>query len=101
MASSSSGVQPSTVWLIDSGCSNHMTGDRLLFSNLNESQKITMRLGDDKKMMVCGVWTVTINTQAGTQKKLHGVQYVPGLAHNLLSMGQLLTKGYLVAFKKD
>lgn len=91
MASYSTGEQSSSVWLIDSGCSNHMTGDKSLFSSFDESLSITVRLGNDKEMKVCGEGTVAVSTSTGTQKKLHGVQYVPGLAHNLLSVGQLLT----------
>ncbi|XP_039130821.1 uncharacterized protein LOC120267191 [Dioscorea cayenensis subsp. rotundata] len=34
-------------------------------------------------------------------KRLQGVQYVPGLAHNLLSVGQLLSRGYSVMFEKN
>lgn len=32
------------VWFIDSGCSNHMTGTKSLFQNLDESQKSDVRL---------------------------------------------------------
>lgn len=48
-----------------------------------------------------GVAIVTMNTLDGRVKKLHRVQCVPGLAHNLLSVGQLLTKGYSMLFEKD
>lgn len=48
-----------------------------------------------------GIGIVTVHTQAGDQKKLHGVQYILGLAHNLLSVGQLLANGYSVMFKDD
>lgn len=95
MASSSTGDQPSTVWLINSECSNHMTGDKLLFNNLDESLKVTVRLGDDKEMKVCGVRTMNVKTKSGTEKRLHGVQYVPGLAHNLLSVGVIAHQGIL------
>lgn len=101
MASNSTDIQSSTMWLIDFGYSNYMTGDRLLFSDLDESLKIIVRLGDDKEMKVCGVGTVAVNTQSGIQKGLQGVQFVPGLAYNLLSVGQLLTKGYSMVFEKD
>lgn len=95
MASSSTGDQPSTVWLINSECSNHMTRDKLLFNNLDESLKVTVRLGDDKEMKVCGVRTMNVKTKSGTEKRLHGVQYVPGLAHNLLSVGVIAHQGIL------
>lgn len=54
-------------------------GDRSLFVSLDEAQKISVRLGNDKEMLVDGVGTVCI--------QLQGVQLVPGLAHNLLSEG--------------
>ena len=38
-----------SIWLIDCGCSNHMTGKRELFQELDESQKMKVRLGDDKE----------------------------------------------------
>ena len=41
-------------WLIDSGCSNHVTGKREFFSELNESKRQKVKLGDDKKMQVNG-----------------------------------------------
>lgn len=34
-------------------------------------------------------------------KLLHNVKYVPGLTHNLLSVGQLLSRGYDVVFEGD
>lgn len=37
MASSSAEEVSSSVWLVDSGCSNHMTGERGLFTKLDES----------------------------------------------------------------
>lgn len=79
MASSFLDAPSSSVQLVDSGCSNHIMGDRSLFVSLDEAQKISVRLGNDKEMLVDGVGTVCI--------QLQGVQLVPGLAHNLLSEG--------------
>lgn len=101
MASTCLDSVASSVWLVDSGRSNHMMGDRRLYVNLNESQKVTVRLGNDKEMLVHGVGTMRIETQSSEQKQLQGVPFVPGLAHNLLSVGQLLSKGYSVMFTND
>lgn len=57
--------------------------------------------GDDKEMVVHGMGTVGIYTQPGELKKLQKFQYIPSLAHNLISVGQLLTRGYLVVFNHD
>lgn len=70
-------------WCMDSGCSNHMSGERNLFRNLDESFKIGVRLGDNKEISVEGKGTVALNTLQGGVKLLHNVQFVPGLAHNL------------------
>lgn len=50
----------SSVWIIDSGCSNHMTGEGSLFNELDKSQKHKVRLGDDKEITVKGKGSVAI-----------------------------------------
>lgn len=44
---------------------------------------------------------MNVSTQRGEEKQLHGVQHIPGLAHNLLSEGPLLTKGYAIVFNHN
>jgi hypothetical protein len=41
-------------WFLDSGCSNHMTGDRQWFIHLDESFRQVVKLGNDTKMDVMG-----------------------------------------------
>lgn len=50
MAITSSEVEPTSVWLVDNWCSNHMTCDKSLFSSLDESMKVSVRLDNDKEM---------------------------------------------------
>ena len=71
------------VRLIDSGCSNHMTGKKEIFRKLDECKNLKVKLGDDKEIQVGGEGTVAITTISGKTKLLHNVQYVPSLAHNL------------------
>lgn len=54
-----------------------------------------------KKIEVVGTDTVALTTQDGKTKLLHNVQYIPSLAHNLLSVGQLMSYGYFVVFEND
>jgi len=86
------------MWFIDSGCSNHMSSSKSLFRDLDKSQKSEVRLGDDKQVHVEGKGIVEIKTVQGNVKLLYDVQYVPTLAHNLLSVGQLITSRYSVVF---
>lgn len=48
------------VWPMDSGCFNHMSGNNELFQDLDKSQKITVRLGDDKEIQVLGKGIVSL-----------------------------------------
>ncbi|KAH1232103.1 Retrovirus-related Pol polyprotein from transposon TNT 1-94 [Glycine max] len=89
------------VWYIDSGCSNHMSSAKSMFRELNESLKSKVRLGDEKQLEVEGRGMIAIKTEQGNTKLLYDVQYVPNLAHYLLSVGQLLNSGYSVLFEND
>jgi gag-polypeptide of LTR copia-type/Zinc knuckle len=53
------------IWFIDSGCSNHMSGQRESFEDLDENYKLKVKLGDNKSIQVKGKGTVTINTSNG------------------------------------
>ncbi|KAJ0795822.1 putative RNA-directed DNA polymerase [Helianthus annuus] len=90
-------IPKNNCWYLDSGCSNHMTGDKSLFITLNESERREVRTGDDKKLEVLGSGDAAISIK-GTEKRVPNVFYVEGLKHNLLSVGQLVQKGYEVKF---
>ena len=68
---------PNDVWFLDSGCSNHMSGTKSLFKDLDESKKSDVRLGDNKKIQVEGEGTVSIMTSQGNAKILDDVMFVP------------------------
>ena len=83
------------VWFLDSGCSNHMTGRADLFASLlRDGNGGAVTIGDGKKCKVIGQGTIGKHPQT----VLHDVDLVEGLAHNLLSVAQLCSKGYKVSF---
>ncbi|KAJ0082908.1 hypothetical protein Patl1_12101 [Pistacia atlantica] len=86
------------IWFLDSGCSNHMTGIKSLFTELDKSYKIKVRLEDDKQMQVEGKGTVTINNGHGNVKLLYSVYFIPHLSQNLLSVRQLMASRYSILF---
>jgi hypothetical protein len=74
-------------WLIDSGASKHMTGQRNILSCISEkkfSQKVT--LGDDYQYPIKGVGESNHKLNSGNSLKMKDVLYVPGLKKNLLSI---------------
>eukprot|EP00253_Pinus_taeda_P019173 PITA_19173 len=44
------------IWFLDSGCSNHMTGNIALFSALDKNMKSEVTLGTDSKVSVMRKW---------------------------------------------
>lgn len=46
-----------------------------------------------------GKGPIDVKTKQGKLKHINDVLYVPGLAHNFLSVGRLLEKGYFIVFK--
>jgi hypothetical protein len=48
------------VWFLDSGYSNHMCGDKTLFSNLSESFRQMLKLENNMKMSVMGKGNVKL-----------------------------------------
>lgn len=87
------GGKHDNVWFLDSGCSNHMCGDPAMFSELDESFKHHVKLGNNSKMTVQGRG----NGRLQLNGIIHGVTqvfYVSELKNNLLSIGQLQEKGH-------
>jgi hypothetical protein len=86
-------------WLIDSGASKHMIGQKNILSCVLEnkfSQKVT--LGDNYQYPIKGVGESNYKLNSGNSLKMKDVLYVPGLKNNLLSISSLEKKGYKVAF---
>jgi hypothetical protein len=87
-------------WLLDSGCSNHMVGNKDWLYELDESYRDTVKLGDDSKMLVMGRGNVRLIIN-GKIHVISNVYYIPGLKTNLLSIGQIQQKKVTVIFKDD
>ena len=78
-----------------------MTGNIAMFANMDEGVKSQVTLETDRKFFVKGKGRVSILTRKGENKFVPDVYYVPGLKCNLLSIGQLVNKGYNVFFKNN
>ena len=85
-------------WLINSSCTNHMTNDHQIFKELDMSEVSKVRIGNGKFITVKGKGTVAIESYKGTML-ISDVLYVPEIDQNLLSVGQLVKKGFKVIFE--
>jgi hypothetical protein len=88
------------IWFLDSGCSNHMIGQKELFFDFDDSYRDSVKLGDDSRMSVMGRGSVKLHINKIVYV-ISDVYYVPGLKTNLLSIGQLQQKQVTVIFKND
>lgn len=88
------------VWFLDSGCSNHMTGEKSWFCELDEEFKHSVRLGNSARMMVQGKGNVRFEVEGITQV-VTDVYYVPNLTNNLLSIGHLQEKHLTILIKNN
>ena len=79
-------------WVIDSGCTQHMTGDPRMFTSLDEDvddqEKITF--GDNSNGKVQGLGKIAISND----HSISNVLLVVSLSFNLLSVGQLCDLGF-------
>jgi hypothetical protein len=88
------------MWYLDTGCSNHMCGEKETFSSLDESFRSSVKFGDNSKISVMGKGKVTIQTKGNSTHIIANVLFVPNLKTNLLSVGQLQEKGYEIFLSK-
>lgn len=90
----------SNSWLIDSGCTNHMTNDKKLFKELDKSIVSKVKIGNGDFIPVKGKGTVVIESLSGL-KYISDVLYVPDIDQNLLSVAQLVEKGFKIIFEDN
>ncbi|KAE8721931.1 pentatricopeptide repeat-containing protein [Hibiscus syriacus] len=77
----------SVQWIIDSGASDHMTGNINILEEYSESSlPASIKIADGSLTTVKGSGSVTLNKNL----LLHNVLYVPRLACNLLSVSKLI-----------
>jgi len=87
-------------WLIDSGCTNHMTVDHKLFKEFDKTvvSKVKIRNGDF--ISVKGKGKITIQSLSG-MNYISDVLFVPDIDQNSLSVPQLVEKGFKVIFEDN
>jgi hypothetical protein len=84
------------IWLIDSGCSRHMTGDKGWFSRLvTVVTKRYITFGDNGRRRALSEGEINVSDKI----TLRRVALVQSLGYNLLFVSQLLDEGFEVLFR--
>jgi hypothetical protein len=83
-------------WIIDSGCTNHMTGEKRMFSSYkkNEDPQRAITFGDGNQGLVKELGKIAISPD----NSISNVFLVDSLDYNFLSVSQLCKMGYNCLF---
>ena len=84
--------------MLNSGCTQHMTGDQMMFSSLDNNVVgySDIIFGDNSRDKVKGVGTIPISSDHSLSKVL----LVDSLKFNLSSVTQLCDFAYKISFTK-
>ncbi|CAB4284036.1 unnamed protein product [Prunus armeniaca] len=77
-----------------------MSGNKKMFTKLDEKFRETVKLGNDSSLKVQGKGDVKIKVN-GVVQTILDVFYMPELRSNLISLGQLQEKGFAILIQKN
>nr|GEZ70141.1 zinc finger, CCHC-type [Tanacetum cinerariifolium] len=90
-----------SMWYLDNGASNHMTGVKSHFKDINESISGRVRFRDGSYIQIKGRGSILLGYRNQEQKIVSDVYYIPNLKSNILSLGQLTEIGCKVIMDEN
>ncbi|XP_076907215.1 uncharacterized protein LOC143563595 [Bidens hawaiensis] len=89
------------VWYLDNGASNHMTGNRAYFAELNNRITGRVKFGDGSCVMIKGKGSILFDGKTGEKNLLTDIYYILDLQNNIISLGQATESGCDVRMRAD
>jgi len=87
-------------WIIDFGCSQHMSSDKKMFSYTSIQGRVVF-IKNSATSKVIGKGTIQFRSHDGCITTLQGVRHVPESSYNLISLGALNGEGFDFSSKDD
>nr|GEV77255.1 zinc finger, CCHC-type [Tanacetum cinerariifolium] len=94
-------INKGSLWYLDNGASNHMTGIREHFKELDEKVGGKVRFEDGSYIKIKGKGSILIECDDEKQRIISHVYYIPDLKRNLLSLGQFIEISCKVVMEDD
>ncbi|KAJ0464501.1 putative RNA-directed DNA polymerase [Helianthus annuus] len=87
-------------WIVDSGCSNHLTGEKERLKNpIKYGGSRVIVIADNSKHSIANIGDVAFSKNNSKKEMLlKDVYHVPGMKKNLISVPQMTSEGYYVLF---
>ena len=76
-------------WILDSGCTFHMSPEKSYFSDYHEYDGGRVLMGNNAVCKVIGMGNIHLKLHDGTVRVIKQVRHVPDLKRNLISLGML------------
>ncbi|GKB51925.1 zinc finger, CCHC-type containing protein [Tanacetum coccineum] len=89
-------IQALLDWIMDLGCSYHMTPRLDILFNFLKCDGGSVQLGDNMECKIRGIGKVRIQLRDRSSFVLHNVKYYPELKRNLISLETLKKEGFTV-----
>ncbi|KAD3336326.1 hypothetical protein E3N88_31845 [Mikania micrantha] len=95
------GITNESLWYLDNDASNHMTGNKEHFRELDKKVSGRVRFGDGSFVEIEGKGSILLECKNKEQRVISHVYYIPNLKNNILSLGQLTENGCKVLLERD
>ncbi|KAG8480910.1 hypothetical protein CXB51_025469 [Gossypium anomalum] len=81
-------------WILDLGCTFHMSPNRDWFTTYKIVSECVVLMGNNASCKIAGVGTIKVKMFDGVVRTLSDIRHVPELKRNLISLSTLDSKGY-------
>ncbi|KAG8499392.1 hypothetical protein CXB51_005981 [Gossypium anomalum] len=88
-------------WILDSGCTFHMSPNRDWFTTYETVSEGVVLMGNNASCKIAGIGTIKVKMFDGVVKTLSDVRHVPELKRNLILLSTLDSKGYRYTAKNE
>lgn len=87
-------------WILDSGCTFHMTPCKKYFTEFMEVNGGQVIMGNDFSCKIKGIGKIVLKLENGYVLTLNKIRYIPSLKRNLISLGTLDDEGFNTIINK-